>query len=349
MKFAVIGGGNTGQAISGYLSLNGNEVKLYTSNIERAQILNEKGLAVSGVYSGSANLEAYTNMADVVPDAEVVIVSTTADGHKNVIKKMKGHLQKNQIILFIPGYWGALECRQVLGSDIEDKNLIVAETSAQPFISKADDKGNVEVRKIKNNVMVSTLHTNTEDRTKYENLLEKFPHLNHANNVLMTSLNNTNVVVHVPIVAFNASRIDSAQNFEFYPDGVSKLTVDYIENLDKERMEIADLFNIETKDILSLLNEFYGTSHDSLFEALPSLFPDGAGPNTLNHRYFTEDIPFGLVPIMELAKKLEVDTVYTEKLVHILSLFSGNDYLETGVSFNDLSIEEILQDCGLEK
>src|SRR5699024_12225868 len=110
------------------------------------------------------------------------IVSTTADGHKNVIEKMKEHLQQNQIILFIPGYWGALECRQVLGSDIEDKNLIVAETSAQPFISKADDKGNVEVRKIKNNVMVSTLHTNTEDRTKYENLLEKFPHLSHANN-----------------------------------------------------------------------------------------------------------------------------------------------------------------------
>src|SRR5699024_12523795 len=69
----------------------------------------------------------------------------------------------------------------------------------------------------------------------------------------------------------------SAQKFEFYPDGVSKLTVDYIENLDKERMEIADLFNIETKDILSLLNEFYGTNHKSLFEALPSLFPDGAG------------------------------------------------------------------------
>lgn len=349
MKFAVIGGGNTGQAISGYLSLNDNDVKLYTSQDERAEIINDQGLTVSGVYSGHANLKAYTNIGHALEGVDVIIVSTTADGHKNVVEKMKDHLQKDQIILFIPGYWGALEARQILGSDIEEKNLIIAETSAQPFISKADDKGNVTVKKIKNNVMVSTLHTNTEDRTKYESLLEKFPHLHHVDNVLMTSLNNTNVVVHVPIVAFNASRIDAAQAFEFYPDGVSKLTVDYIESLDKERMEIADLFNIETKDILSLLNEFYGTSHDSLLEALPSLFPEGPGPKTLEHRYFTEDIPFGLVPIMELAKKLEVDTVYTEKLVHILSLFSGNDYLETGVSFNDLPIEEILQDCGLEK
>src|SRR5699024_11753111 len=130
------------------------------------------------------------------------IVSTTADGHKNVIEKMKEHLQQNQIILFIPGYWGALECRQVLGSDIEDKNLIVAETSAQPFISNADDRGDVEVRKIKNNVMVSTLHTNAGDSQKYKDLLQKFPHLNSVDNVLMTSLNNTNVVVHVPIVDF---------------------------------------------------------------------------------------------------------------------------------------------------
>jgi opine dehydrogenase len=348
MKFAVVGGGNTGQAISGYLALNDNEVKLYTSNSDRAQVINEKGLTVNGVYSGYAKLEAHTNMADVISEADVIIISTTADGHKNVIERMKNFLENGQIILFIPGYWGALEARQILGTDIEDKNLIVAETSAQPFISNADDRGNVEVRKIKNNVMVSTLHTNAGDSQTYKDLLQKFPHLNSVDNVLMTSLNNTNVVVHVPIVAFNASRIDSAQEFQFYPEGVSKLTVDYIENLDKERMEIANLFNVETKDILSLLNEFYDTSHDTLLEALPSLFPEGSGPKTLNHRYFTEDIPFGLVPIMEIAKKIDVETVYTEKLVHLLSLFSGNDYSQTGVSFNDLSIEKILQDCGLE-
>ena len=64
-------------------------------------------------------------------------------------------------------------------------------------------------------MMVSTLHTNTGDSQKYKDLLQKFPHLNSVDNVLMTSLNNTNVVVHVPIVAFNASRIDSHKNFNF--------------------------------------------------------------------------------------------------------------------------------------
>lgn len=349
MKYGVLGGGNTGQAIAGYLKLNGEDVKLYTSNEERAAKINEGGLDVSGVYSGNAKLKAYTYIDDVVKDAEILIIATTADGHKPILKKIKPLLEYGQVLLFIPGYWGAIESSQILGKDIEEKELVIAETSAQPFISNADDEGSVTVRKIKKNVLVSTLFTSKGQPKLPNELLDRFPHLIQSENIFETSLNNSNVVVHAPISVFNASRIDAAKAFQFYPEGVSPLTSKFVEKLDAERIAVANLFNVDAKPILSILNEFYGTNYPSLLEALPGLFPEGAGPNTIDHRYFTEDIPFGLVPISEMAKKVNVSTPYTDSLIETASLFGEVDYRNIGVNLEETSIDEIFEYGGMEQ
>ncbi|UOQ95115.1 NAD/NADP octopine/nopaline dehydrogenase family protein [Halobacillus shinanisalinarum] len=347
MTYAVIGGGNTGQAIASYLALNEEKVKLYTRNAERAERISRNGLEIKGVYSGYINLEVHTSMEEVIQDAEIIIISTTADGHKPIIRELKPLLKNDQTIVFIPGYWGAVECKQILGEDIETKNITIAETSAQPFISDADDEGAVSVRRIKNNVLVSTLATSKGQPSLSSEFLERFPHLVPSKNVFETSLNNSNVVVHVPISLFNASRIDDSQEFLFYPDGISPLIVRYIEKVDDERREIADLFHVETKDILTILNDFYGTSYSTLYEALPGLFPEGAGPTTFKHRYFTEDIPFGLVAISEIAKKAGIEIPYTDSLIDITSLLSTVDYRKEGVNLENITFEELSSYGGL--
>ncbi|WP_208597148.1 hypothetical protein [Planococcus maritimus] len=43
-----------------------------------------------------------------------------------------------------------------------------------------------------------------------------FPQLIPPKNIFETSFNNTNVVVHVPIAVFNASRIVDSKAFRFY-------------------------------------------------------------------------------------------------------------------------------------
>ncbi|MEC2159746.1 NAD/NADP-dependent octopine/nopaline dehydrogenase family protein [Virgibacillus halodenitrificans] len=347
MKYAVVGGGNTGQAIASYLALNKEKVKLYTRNAERAERISRNGLEIKGVYSGYINLEVHTSIEEVIQDTEIIIISTTADGHKPIIRKLKPLLKNDQTIVFIPGYWAAVECKQILGKDIENKNITIAETNAQPFISDADDEGRVWVRKIKNNVLVSTLATSKGQLPLSSEFLSRFPHLVPSKNIFETSLNNSNVVIHVPISLFNASRIDDSQEFLFYPEGISPLVVRYIEKVDEERRKIADLFHVETKNILTILNDFYGTSYSTLYEALPSLFPAGAGPTTFKHRYFTEDIPFGLVAISEVAKKADIDLPYTNSLIDIASLLSTVDYRKEGVNFGEITFEELSSYGGL--
>ncbi|MCC3359171.1 NAD/NADP octopine/nopaline dehydrogenase family protein [Bacillus sp. REN16] len=340
MTYAVIGGGNTGQAIAGYLTLKGESVRLYTRDPNKAQRISEEGLEVTGVYSGKAHFNALTSMEEVISDAEFIIVSTTAMGHKPVVNQIKPFLKNNQTIVFFPGYWGAIECEQILGSEIiQDKNIKIAETSAMPFVSLADNAGSVNISKIKNNVLISTLNRENSIATSFMN---RFPQLVPGNSVFETSLNNSNFVIHPPITVFNAARIDVAETFRFYPDGASPYSVNYVEKIDLERLQIANLLKVDTQSILTVLNEFYDKEYPSLYEALPGLFPSGIAPTTLNYRYMTEDIPFGLVPISELGKILGVETPYTDSIISTASLLMDSDYRKEGIHFNGLIKEDLL-------
>ncbi|OCA90381.1 hypothetical protein A8F94_00340 [Bacillus sp. FJAT-27225] len=346
MSYAVIGAGNTGQAITSYLSLNGKKVKLYSRSPLKAEKLTQQGLNLKGMYSAKVSIEASANIDEVIEDAEFIIVTTTSSGHKPIFRQLKPFLKNNQTIVIFPGYWGAAECKEVLGSVMEERSITIAETSAMPFVSKADNEGSVYINKIKNNVQVSSIPT-SKNRSISTSLLEAFPQLIPANNIFETSLNNTNVVIHTPITLFNASRIDASEEFKFYTNGVSPLTVSYVEKLDEERRRLADLLLVETKDVLSLLNEFYETDYSTLYEALPGLFPEASAPATLDHRYMTEDIPFGLVPISELGRKMGIETPYTDSIIHTASLLMNKDFRKEGVNFEGLTKEDIVSLRGL--
>jgi len=149
------------------------------------------------------------------------------------------------------------------------------------------------------------------------------------------------VVIHPPITLFNAARIDASERFQFYPDGASPYSCNYVEKMDKERLEIASRLDVDLQSILSILNEFYDSDYPTLYEALPGLFPTGLGPTTLDYRYLTEDIPFGLVPISELGKILGVATPYTDSIISTVSLLMNSDYRQEGIRFQGLSEENL--------
>lgn len=340
MSFAVIGAGNTGQAIAAYLSLHGEEVKLYSRDTQKADKISSNGLILKGVYSGKVSIKASAHLKEVAEEAEFIIITTTAAGHKPIFQQLKPLLKDHQTMAIFPGYWGAVECKEIFGRTFEDKKITIAETSAMPFVSKADNNGTVHISKVKQNVLISSI-SNTANTPLSPKFYSTFPQLIPAKNVFETSINNTNVAIHAPMAIFNASRIDASEEFLFYPQGVSRKTVSYIEKLDEERLSLAKVLGVETQDILTLLNTFYKTEFSSLYTALPELFPKGNGPASLEHRYVTEDIPYGLVPISELAKLAGMNTPYSDAIIETASLLTGRDFRKEGVNFSGLTREGI--------
>ena len=102
MRFAVIGAGNTGKAVTAYLKKEGQEVVLYCRNAQLAQQLCQ-GLTAQGAVEGKFEVKATSNLAEAVRGAQVILVQTVASGHAPVAQALKGLLEPGQIILIFNG------------------------------------------------------------------------------------------------------------------------------------------------------------------------------------------------------------------------------------------------------
>ncbi|NLX63052.1 MAG: opine dehydrogenase, partial [Tissierellia bacterium] len=77
-------------------------------------------------------------------------------------------------------------------------------------------------------------------------LKDVYPSLNPAKNVLQTTLQNGNPIIHPPITLLNAGLVErTGGNFYFYEEGVTPAVGRLIEGLDKERIAIGKKLGLE--------------------------------------------------------------------------------------------------------
>ena len=333
MKITVIGGGNTGHAIGAYLSSKGVECTIYTRSAEKAEILNREGITAEGDLTGTFPVRAVASEKEALDGAAYVIVMTTANAHRAEAEQFRPYFAPGQKILIFNSNWGALEFKQVLGNDIAEKHLVVAETSAQLFISKSSAPGQVHV-KIKAQTAVAATDP-AETAPLLAELKELFPQFTAASSIIETTMSTTNPVIHVPVMLLNAARAENAQPFLFYADGASHAAVDLVVHIDQERIAVARALGCDIPDILTGINSFWPTKFDNLYDALTqnATYQHAVGPQTLHHRYLTEDVPFGIDPIRQIGDILGVDTPYTDALMGFLRCVFSEDIVGTRTSF----------------
>ena len=117
MKITVIGAGNGGQAIAGYLATQGYEVALYDIVEEKINELKRLGgICMEGCIEGFGKI-AYitTDIAEAVCGAEIIMVTTVANAHRAVAKSIAPYIEEGQVIILNPGRTcGALVFKQTL-------------------------------------------------------------------------------------------------------------------------------------------------------------------------------------------------------------------------------------------
>jgi len=79
------------------------------------------------------------------------------------------------------------------------------------------------------------------------------------------------------------------------------------------------------------------------FERVQTEFTS-AQPRTLQDRYITEDVPYGMVPISQLAKKLGVATPLTDAIIELASALNQDNYYLTGRTLESLGLAELNKD-----
>ena len=354
MRIAVLGAGNGGQAISAYLSLQGHCVSLYHYKQERVDNLlaREKKIKLIGAIEGEGELYCIsTDLAEVVQDAEVVMITTTANAHAGLAKQLSSLLVDNQVLLLNPGRTcGALEFLQILKNSGCKNDVYVAEAQTLVYACRIVEDGVVNIIGVKDKVLVSS---DTSQRTEY--VLDKvkplYPCFEAAENILRTSLENIGAIFHPCVLLFNAATIERQTDFWFYRD-MTPVIADFIESFDRERLAVGKAYGIDLLSVREWISYAYPeTVGDTLCEKMvnnPAYYAIKS-PSTIFTRQLTEDIPTGVLPIVELGKVAGVDVSLMDSMINICSALLQIDFRKTGRTLENLGLSNLTKEEILEK
>jgi len=168
-----------------------------------------------------------------------------------------------------------------------------------------------------------------------------YPCFNPVPNVLYTSLENIGAMFHPCVCLFNAATIERQDEFWFYRDMTDQVA-QFIENFDQERLVIGRSYGIELINVKDWIRTAYkGTPGNTLCELMKNnpAYYEIKAPGSIFTRQLTEDIPTGVLPIMELGKVVGADVSLLESMIQIIQSLLGVEFFSTGRSLKNLGLE----------
>jgi opine dehydrogenase len=347
MKIAVLGAGNGGYAASADLSLAGFKVNLFEfpefeENLK--PIIERKGIEIVGsARVGFAKLnKVTTSIKEAIEDVDLIMVVVPAFAHKVLAKKCAPYIHDQPIVLN-PGHTGgALEFFNELRKGGFNGEVKIGETMTLTYICRKTGPAQVKVFHVMKKLLFGVFPSKYTDEL-YSLFKELYPSIVPAINVLESGLTNLAAMFHPPGMLLNSGWIEFTKgDFKFYYEGITPSVARVVEALDEERLKIMEKLGFKP---ISFTEWYYlqgctPIKTKSVYEALQAGGPDQylKAPSTLNHRYVTEDINHGLVPMASIARMLNVPTPNMDALIRIGSTINQTDYWKEGLTVEKLGI-----------
>ncbi|MEF8850898.1 MAG: NAD/NADP octopine/nopaline dehydrogenase family protein [Haloarculaceae archaeon] len=346
---AILGGGNGGFAAAAHLSTRGHRPQLYNRSAETVAAVRSAGaVQYSGVLGeGTATVPVVTtDMAEALDGADLVMVCLPATALTAVATQLADHVDGSRPILLNPGgTGGALAVRGALADAGCGSVPPLVETNTLTYICRKRSDDHVHVSSLVENVRCATLPGSGDDA--FDPFRDLYPSLKRVPNVLHTSLSNVNAVLHPPGVVLSAAWIEhTGGDFRFYYDAGTPAVANVMADLDAERLAVADGLGLDVAPFPELFADIGSTTTEAgesgsfrrvLRESEPNR--EIRAPSSVDHRYFHEDVPFGLVPMRSLGRAVGVETPVTDSLIALASSITREDYAATGWTATDLGVE----------
>lgn len=148
---------------------------------------------------------------------------------------------------------------------------------------------------------------------------------------LAITLSNLNPPIHMANCLLNFTRIELGevwQNFGGITPGVGRL----IEALDRERLAVAARFGLCPRTVEEHYRKsFPGLPQDATVHEMAQIVEgqrrgSSPGPATLATRFITEDLPFGILPVIRLARMAGVEVPAHTAGLTLIGLACGEDF-----------------------
>jgi len=334
MKVAILGAGGGGLAVAHDFSQHGHEVRvfdfeMFPENVEAVK--RNKGVYAEGDLEGFAEVEyAGHDVGEALDGAELVIAVGPAYSTRPFADACKPYLRDDQVVIVCPSSCGGcVEFKNGVGRALDYDGLIVAETNTLPYAVRVTEPGRIRVfLKLRGGLFLAALPAGFTSRV-LGMVGDVYPYLVAAKNVLQTSLQNGNPVIHPAITLLNVGLIErSGGDFFFYEDGVTDAVGRLVEAVDLERLAIAERLGVDVLPDPELgMLQGYQTenNYDSSYREAPG-YRGIKAQSRLDYRYFNEDVGYGLVFMSDLGAQIGVPTPHMDSIITIVSTLMMRDY-----------------------
>jgi opine dehydrogenase len=354
---AIIGAGIGGVYLAAELGVAGFKLRLH--DIDDARLSDIRafgGIDVEGERGGFAAIERATSgLREAVDSADVIIIVTGGNAQAGVARSLAPLLRDGQIILLVQGNTGgSLIVRRALDEAGSHADVAVAEMDNYPYSCRRLAPARIRPIVAKRWLQIAAFPGNRIGAV-HSRLSPLFPQAIAAPNALYTGFTNANAMLHVANCVANAARIESGDSYKFYAEGVSPAVARLYQAINGELVVAAAALGASVPSLEDWFDRVYGVREASLVETCRRLTYNSDGPyqatgtpTSLEHKFITEDVPTGLIPMSALGAAAGVPTPAIDALVTIVRSMTGKDFAAEGrtlarLGLSGMSVAEIIR------
>ncbi|MCQ4637002.1 NAD/NADP octopine/nopaline dehydrogenase family protein [Anaerovorax odorimutans] len=339
-KVTVLGSGSGSHAMAADLGSMGNEVHMLVLpewEMELREVKEHGYIAAEGIINEKIPIASVTtNPKEAIENSECIFCPLPAFAQNAYFDFIADYLEDEQIFLLIPGLLGTLVFNKTLENKKIEKRIFIAETSELPYSCRAK-QGHVNIMS-KSKVLCAAFPAS--DTGEVLDRVSQFYQFDRAKNVMQCVTHSTNPCYHAPGCVLNAGRIERAKgNFYLYEEGITPCVARVMEKLDEERIQIADkvggaLFTVPeemaaTREPRSIFEEINGCMSMEYIK----------GPESLDDRYLTEDIPYTMMCWLTIAQIAKVETPIIKAIITLAEPIIEKDIFMKGRNAQAMGID----------
>lgn len=368
MKAAVIGTGNIGLATAGHLALLGHEVRLFEfpEFKDSVRVVEEKGFIevesheANKLPSGRAPLAyAGTDLSKTLSGADFVVSAVPSYGEAKVAEACAPYLKSGQNVFLASGYmYGSVEFLQTLREHGNKSEVAAVEMNNSIYAGQKSDGNKVSIGCYKKGLGMASF-PGKKGGEIIDFIHQVYPEAVLWESVFGIGISNPSVPIHAGVMVFNPSYVEQAAKVMLYHEGehlraFGEAAGRAFDDMDRERLALAGTSLVGPLEPWAriFLNwyEYQGARGERIHEIMRSNpgLAKALLPKTFNHRYLTEDVCAGLIPLIELLDRSGLPADVCRAVLHLSSSLSGIDLEKSARTLKALGLAH-LSDDGLKE
>jgi opine dehydrogenase len=324
--------------------------------------------------SGKAMIDVVTtDMKEAVKGAGHIVVAAPAFAHEPFFRQLIPCLEDGQVVSIFTDNYASLILRRLMREMNCSRKIIVGAWSSAPYGTRIETVGGFMLPHVGVKYRAITLRAATLPMTDLDDFIEASKSLacidavttgdgtEKGDTVLDIGFSNINPVIHVPAALLGVSTMENwgrifgdfdKKGYSMYAHALCPSICEVQYKFYNEEIALAEAIGVDLprysyESFFSrrsiLAQEYMGkdkNGKDNMILPLDEPTTESnTGPNSIHHRYITEDVPVGCRIYHELGVQYGVKTPIIDSMIVLAGAMLKKDFFSEGYSLEYLGIK----------